>query len=207
MSKNHPVKSSVKAKTMYNVSIPTKGKTEKRPVKNSVNVTQGTMLFFQRKVRLKLVQSKFPLRLPVYNTFSLERVGMKITQSKVALTIHWEQRIFHPVEMVINTTPGTMLFLKERGRLKLTQSIKNSVNCKQGTSLLSRGRIGQIITRSKIALTIPSVRCYFPRESNTKIHPVKNTVYGTKSITLFCQGRIRVKASQTKIALTVHMEP
>ena len=130
MSKNHPIKSSVKGKTKYNVSIPTKGKTEKRPDKNSVNVTQGTLLFFLRNVRLKLAQSKFLLRLPVYNIFSLERVGMKITQSKVALTTHRVQRIFHTVEMIINTTPGTMLFLKERGRLKLTQSIKNSVNCK-----------------------------------------------------------------------------
>ena len=69
MTKNHPVKSSVKSKTMYNVIIPTKGKMEKSPVKNSVNVTQGTMLFFQGRVRLKIAQSKFPLRLPTYNTF------------------------------------------------------------------------------------------------------------------------------------------
>ena len=72
---------------MYNVGMPTKGKTAKRPVKSSVNATLGTMPFFQGRVRLKIAQSKFPLRLPTYNTFFPKRVGMKITQSKVALTI------------------------------------------------------------------------------------------------------------------------
>ena len=95
---------------------------------------------------------------------------MKINQSKVALTMHrvqgifrWEEGENHPVEMITNSTPGTMLFLIEIVRLKLTQSIKDSVNCTEGTRLFSQERTGQIITQSKIALMTPSERCYFPR--------------------------------------------
>ena len=70
--------------------------------------------------------------------------------------------------------------------------------------LFSQERTGQIITQSKIALTIQSDDAIFQKERKTKIHPVKNTVNGTKSRTLFYQERIRLKGSQTKIALTVH---
>ena len=107
---------------MYNVGMPTKGKTEKRPVKNSVNVTLGTMPFFQGRVRLKIAQSKFPLRLPTYNTFFPRKsrnenhpVKSSVNNTKrVQRIFRWEEEgENHPVEMIINSTPGTMHFSKK----------------------------------------------------------------------------------------------
>ena len=82
------------------------GKTENITVKNSVNGTQGTMLFSQ------------------------ERGRQKITRSKIELTVHRVQSYFkrkgktenHPVKNTVKDTQGTTLFSTERRKLKIVQS-------------------------------------------------------------------------------------
>ena len=95
----------------YNAIFQRKSKTKDHAVKNSVKSAQGTMLFYEEVVRLK------------------------ITQSKVALTIHRVQCYFpgkskakkEPVKISGN---GTIVFSQERVRLKITQSeMKHILNC------------------------------------------------------------------------------
>ena len=76
-------------------------KTENEPVKNGVKGRQGTVLLPQERVRLKL------------------------TQSKIALTVRWVQCCFprrrktenHPVKNSVIGTQGTTLFPRRRVRL------------------------------------------------------------------------------------------
>ena len=86
----------------------------------------------------------------------------------------------------------------------MNEPVKITVNGTRGTMLFSQVRLRLKITRSKIALTVHYVQCYFPRKSQTRNHPVKITVKGTWGTMLFSQVRLRLKITQSKIALRVH---
>ena len=83
-----------------------KSKTVNQQVKNSVNGTQRTMLFYQERLRLKITQSKIPLTVQREDCFFSRK---NKTEN-------------HPVKNSVNGTQGTMLFFQERVGLKIDQS-------------------------------------------------------------------------------------
>ena len=102
-------------------------------------------------------------------------------------------------------------------------SVKNRVSRTQGTVLFSKERAKLKIAQSKIALTVPwwnaifrekrkaenrSVRNSINGTQGTEEnlnHPVKNGVNGTQGTMLFSQERAKLKITQSRIALTVQM--
>ena len=90
---------------MYNALFPRKSRTKNQPVKISVSGTLGTMLFCQEGEALEAFFH--PFKNSVNGTqgtmlFSQETGRLKITQPKIALTVHRVQ--------CVNNTQGTMLF-------------------------------------------------------------------------------------------------
>ena len=116
-----------------------------RPVKDKVNITQGTMLFSQ------------------------ERLRNKITPSKLVLTVRRVQAILakkseienHTVKNRLNNTESPTLISQERVRLKITQpkialTVHRAQSCfpKKGKDYKSHCQI--------LALTVPRVQCHIP---------------------------------------------
>ena len=79
---------------------------------------------------------------------SQERVRGRITQSKLALTVHGYNRI----SLRRNKTEN--------------RAVKNIVNGSHGTMLFSQEGVKLSITESNIALTVPRVQCYFPKKES-----------------------------------------
>ena len=68
----------------HNVVFPRRSKIKKDSVKDSVKSAQGTVLFYQEVVRLKIT-AKISLN---GTQGTIIRVKLKLTQSKLALTVH-----------------------------------------------------------------------------------------------------------------------
>ena len=98
--------------------------------------------------------------------FSQERVRLKITHSKIALTVHRVQYAVFPRKKKLQVTHSKLALMVRRVQCSLPKKSKtenhpdeNNVNGTQGTVLFSQERVRIKINESKIALTVPSVQC------------------------------------------------
>ena len=129
---------------MYNIISPDKEKAENHSLKNTVRDTPGTTLISQERVRLK------------------------ITHTKLALTARNAQCNFQkksrtktdPVKNSIKGTKGRMLFSQERVGLKMSQSKLALTVLRENVFFQERVRITQL----KVTVTIERVQYYFPKK-------------------------------------------
>ena len=94
--------------------------------------------------------------------FYVESVGLKITQSKVPITVH-----------------RVKLCFSRKGKNR-NYPVKSSVTGTQGTGQFSPEKVRPKIKQSKLVLAATGFDAFFHRKSKTKNRPVKITVNGTR---------------------------
>ena len=103
--------------------------------------------------------------------FSQERVRLRITKSKMALTFQGYSANFrrkgrtknHPVKTIVKGQRGHSAIIPRKSKTKNHQ-VKNSVTSTHGTMLLSQEEKRLQIIQSKLALTVLRVQCCIPRK-------------------------------------------